>query len=397
MLKLKNTFKTVLSFVFAIVFCFAVSCKGQEEVSPPNPNEYEISAKEIKIDYCQAMPQNNADSAIVIDFKSQSILFEKNANMIRGMASTTKIMTALTAIENCELDKEFKIPKEAVGIEGSSVYLQEGEVLTLRELLYCLLLESGNDSAVAIAICVGGSQDAFVEMMNQRAMDLGLKNTCFKNPHGLSESGHHTTAKELAYITAEAMKHDVFVEICSTKTYKTRRNGIENGRILSNHNKLLNNYKGAIGVKTGYTDKDGKCLVSAAKRDNLTVIAVTLSDSSPTATHTMLLDKAFENFQRVTVAKSGEITAKVPLLNGEKEFANVQNTRDITVCLPKGAKFSIELILPENLSAPLWENQPIGEAKILCDSKEVYIISLHMIENANIKEPTFWERIFGKG
>ncbi len=354
------------------------------------------ASAENKIEYKLEMPQNNADSAIVIDAESGSILFEKNANMIRGMASTTKIMTALVALENQDPETEFNIPKEAVGIEGSSVYLQEGEPLTLGELLYCLLLESGNDAATAIAICVGGSLDGFVEMMNQRASELGLSNTHFKNPHGLSEFGHHTTAKELASITAEAMKYPLFKEIVSTKTYNVRYNGTKNGRVLSNHNKLLSSYDGAIGVKTGYTDVDGKCLVSAAERNGLTVIAVTLDDPSPTSTHKILLDKAFNSFERRIAVAKNQICADVPVINGEKEFVTVCNTREISVCLPKGAKYRIELDLPAGLNAPLKKGDIIAYARVFCEDKEVYIISLEVAEDIKIKEKSYFDKLFGK-
>lgn len=355
----------------------------------------EFANTEIKLDYCRDMPENGAGSAIVIDAESRSVLFEKNADMIRGMASTTKIMTALVAIENCLPTEEFAIPKEAIGVEGSSVYLLEGEKLTLQELLYCLLLESGNDAAVAIAICVGGSIEAFADMMNARAEELGLTDTHFSNPHGLSDYEHHTTARELAIITAEALKYPLFEEIVATKSFKVRYDGTENGRVLSNHNKLLNSYEGCIGVKTGYTEKDGKCLVSAAEKDGLRVIAVTLDDPSPTAAHTELLNAAFDNFCRLEIAKAGEITACIPVENGESGFVEVCNTSAISVCLPKGAEYSIELNLPEKLSAPVEQGLICAQGRVVSNGKEVYIISLETIEAIKEKDKSFWEKLFG--
>ena len=351
---------------------------------------------EIKMNYAVEMPNNYADSAIVIDADSGSILFEKNANMIRGMASTTKIMTALVALENQVPEAEFKIPKEAVGIEGSSVYLQEGEPLTLKELLYCLMLESGNDAAMAIGICVGGNINNFIEMMNSRAKELGLSNTNFKNPHGLSEFGHHTTAKELAVITLEAMKYPLFREIVACKSYKVRQNGKENGRVLTNHNKLLAGYDGAIGVKTGYTDLDGKCLVSAAERNGLKVIAVTLDDPSPTSTHKILLDQAFNSFERRIVVAKNQINADIPIINGENNFVSICNTQDIDVCLPKGEKYRIELELPKELNAPLKKGDIVGYAKVYYKDSEIYIISLEATEDIKIKEKSYFDKLFGK-
>ncbi len=349
----------------------------------------------IRNNYSLEIPKIGAESIAVIDAESRSLLFSKGSGIIRGMASTTKIMTALVAIENGNLNEEFKIPKEAVGIEGSSVYLTEGEPLTLSELLYCLLLESGNDAATAIAVCVGGSVEGFVNLMNARAEEIGLKHTHFTNPHGLSDYEHHTTAEELAYITAEAMEYPIFGEIVATKSFKVRRNGIENGRVLTNHNKLIGNYEGISGVKTGYTQKDGKCLVSSAERNGLRLIAVTLKDNAPTANHKILLDLGFEKFAMVKVAKAGEITAAVPLNNGEKEFVPLCNTEDISVCLPKGAKYEIELVVPEYADAPVWEGEIFGEARVLCNGKEVYIINLEITETVKIKEKSFWEKLFG--
>ncbi len=384
-----------LALLLTVAAALMLLPKSTAETSR-NPSTQDAEAcGSIKIDYCYNMPPNGADSAIVIDAKSGSVLFEKNADMIRGMASTTKIMTALVAIESCDADTEFTIPKEAVGIEGSSVYLQEGERLTLRELLYCLMLESGNDAATAIALCVGGSMEGFLALMNGKAAEMGLRHTNFTNPHGLSDYSHYTTARELAAITAEAMKYPIFCEIVATKSYKVRRNNAENGRLLTNHNKLLNGYEGCIGVKTGYTDRDGKCLVSAAKRDGLTVIAVTLKDSSPTATHKALLDGAFANFQSRKIASRGEIKGIIPLLNGESDFAEACNTEDIFICLPKGAEHKTELILPESVTAPIEANEIIAKARVISGGKEVYIIQLETQTEFKEKEKNFWEKIFG--
>ncbi len=330
----------------------------------------------VAVDFGESIPDTSAHSAIVIDAKSRNVLYSKNADIPRGMASTTKIMTALVAIENSNINEEFLIPKEAVGIEGSSVYLCEGEPLTMRELLYCLLLESGNDAATAIAICCSGSEEAFVQLMNQKAVELELEYTHFSNPHGLSNPQHKTTARELAIITATAMEYPLFCEIVSCKTAKVRYKGIENGRSLTNHNKLLFGFEGAIGVKTGYTTTDGKCLVSAAERNGLQLIAVTLSDSNATNTHKTLLNNAFENFESRLIAKSGELHTYIPISNRKGEFIHCTNTDDVYVCLPKNAQYAIEITEEMIITAPL-ELGTIG-AKAICrhNEKEVYIIIL---------------------
>ena len=386
----------VLSVSLAFILTLLWVLPRNTETAKPTFKPTLLTASAIRNDYSLELPKIGAESIAVIDAESRSLLFAKGAGIIRGMASTTKIMTALVAIENGNLNQEFAIPKEAVGIEGSSVYLAEGEKLTLLELLYCLLLESGNDAATAIAICVGGSVEEFVDLMNSKAEELGLKHTHFTNPHGLSDYEHHTTAQELAFITAEAMEYPIFRQITATKNFNVRRDGNENGRMLTNHNKLIGVYDGILGVKTGYTQRDGKCLVSAAERDGLRVIAVSLKDNSPTANHKILLDLAFEKFSKVRVAKAGEITATLPLNNGEKEFVTLCNTDEVWVCLPKGEKFQIELTIPETADAPVCEGEIFGEARVLSKGKEVYIINLEITETVKIKEKNFWERLFGK-
>lgn len=391
----KFTTHKILSFFLALGLCFRF-------VFPPHTDDgldaFAPSATPsaaLKNDYCLELAGINAESAVVMDAKSRSVLFSKGKEIARGMASTTKIMTALVAIESCHPDKEFTVPPQAVGIEGSSVYLSAGEPLTLKELLYCLLLESGNDAATAIAICVGGSQEEFVDMMNARAEEMGLKSTRFANPHGLSHEGHYTTAEELALITAEAMEYPLFREIVATKSYTVRRNGKENQRLLNNHNKLLGTYEGALGVKTGYTQKDGKCLVSAAERDGLLLIAVSLKDPAPTSTHKRMLDAAFEGFQRVAAAERGDISARVAVNGGERDFAVLYNDEDVILCLPKGEKFEISLSLPESINAPVLESEVYGTAKVTCKGETVYIINLASADAIKIKEKGLWESLFG--
>ncbi len=337
---------------------------------------YQESVYTLSTDFEAAIPQVSAESAIVIDAKTGNVIYSKNADTPRGMASTTKIMTALVAIENIDVNREFPVPKEAVGIEGSSVYLVEGEPLTIKELLYCLLLESGNDAATAIAICCAGNEKAFVDMMNAKAKEMELEYSHFSNPHGLNDPLHKTTARELALITAEAMEYPLFREIVACKTAKVRYNGNKNGRLLTNHNKLLFGFEGAIGVKTGYTRADGKCLVSAAERDNLRLIAVTLSDPNATNTHKTLLNNAFENFESRLIAAKGEIQTYVPINNKKGEFALCCNMEDIYLCLPKNAKHELEISVYENLETPIEAN--VCGANVVCryNGNEIYIIKL---------------------
>ena len=206
----------------------------------------------------------SAGSAVLLDASGSEVhtLWEQNADKRRGPASTTKIMTALVAAEKMPLSTKVTIPKEAVGIEGSSVYLTEGEVFTLEELLCCTLLESANDAATAVAIAVGGSIEEFAALMNEKCKELGLTDTHFTNPHGLDHDEHYATARELGVIAAAALENEALKKIFST--YKMTVSAPEGGsRLLINHNRLLKSIEGCIGVKTGYTKSNGRCLVSS--------------------------------------------------------------------------------------------------------------------------------------
>ena len=234
-----------------------------------------------------------AAAADIVMEQSGYVLSAGNAHTRMGMASTTKIMTALLAIERLDPETVVTVPKEAVGIEGSSIYLTEGEQITVSDLLYGLMLESGNDAATALAIAAGGTVEDFVRLMNERAAELGLEDTHFSNPHGLSADDHYTTAYDLARLTCAALENETFASIVSCKT-KTISDG---RRYLSNHNRLLRSYEGCIGVKTGYTLATGRTLVTAAERDGLTLVAVTLNDRSDWADHTRLLDYGFAHYE----------------------------------------------------------------------------------------------------
>lgn len=248
----------------------------------------------------------SARSAVLIDASSGAVLFEKNSSERLPMASTTKIMTALIILEKMQLDEVVSVPKEATLVEGSSIYLRENEEITVETLLYGLLLESGNDAAHTLAVACSGSIEAFADEMNKKAARLGLQNTSFKNPHGLTAEGHYTTAYELARITGEAMKNPVFCKIVSTQKMLAPSLDGELTRLFLNHNKLLKYYDGAVGVKTGYTEAAGRCLVSAAEKTGFRFIAVTLNDRDDWDDHCNMLNFAFENFKTIEIAAPNE-------------------------------------------------------------------------------------------
>ena len=256
--------------------------------------------------------QTSAKSAIVMEKTSGRVLWAKNADEQLPMASTTKIVTALTVIQNTpDLDKVVEVPNEAVGIEGSSVYLRAGEHLTIRELLLGLMLRSGNDCAVALALTVSGSVENFATMMNATARELGCTNSNFANPHGLPNDSHYTTAKDLATITCKALQNPEFAEIVSTKSTKINNEGYDYMRALQNKNKLLFSYEGADGVKTGYTKKAGRCFVGSATRNGMQVVVAVLNCGPMFEDTASLLDAAFASYELKRVIPENKLCGAV--------------------------------------------------------------------------------------
>ncbi|MDD3831966.1 MAG: D-alanyl-D-alanine carboxypeptidase [Clostridia bacterium] len=239
----------------------------------------------------------SAQSAILMESGSNRVLYSKNAHQKLPMASTTKIMTAYTVIKNSDLDQIVTIDSRAVGIEGSSIYLRAGEKLSVRELLYGLMLQSGNDSAVALALHVSGSIEDFAILMNKEAVALGATNSNFCNPHGLHDDSHYTTASDLGLITCAAIKLPEFSCIVSTKSIKIANGEQDNPRIINNKNKLLNIMDDANGVKTGYTKRAGRCFVGSANRDNMQLVAVVLNCGPMFEDAHRLLEYGFANYQ----------------------------------------------------------------------------------------------------
>lgn len=278
----------------------------------------------------KVQPQVSAGGAALISGDTGELIFGKNSNGILPMASTTKIMTALIVLEKCNPDDIVTVAGEACGIEGSSIYLTPGEKLTVRDLLYGLLLESGNDAATALAIAASGSTVEFTAEMNKKASEMGLTCTSFANPHGLSAQNHHTSAAELAKITYYAMKHPLFREIVSTVNYTVKDSEGVPTKYFTNHNRMLRTYSGACGVKTGYTIASGRCLVTSAERDGSTFIAVTLNDRNDWRDHKAMLDYAFENYRAVTFLPKLEISLS---LDGKL----YQNREEICLLLPKNS------------------------------------------------------------
>ena len=335
----------------------------------------------------------SAHSAAIYQPESNNFLYSKNAEVKMPMASTTKIMTALVALEKSELTDLVVIEENSVGIEGSSAYLRAGDKLTMEELLYALLLQSANDAATAIAYHIGGDVSGFASLMNDKAESLGLKNTHFTNPHGLDDDEHYTTAKELAIIASEAMKNDIFKSIVST--YKRTFSTEERSRTYVNHNKLLRMYDGCIGIKTGFTKKSGRCLVAAAERDGLTFISVTLDAPSDWSDHKKMFDYGFECLERITLAEPEEYCYKIPLLDAEKENIIVSNPDGESIITSKGEHdIKKQIRMVRYAVAPISAGDKLGEIIFTIDGKETKRINL--IANETIlkkKEKGLFDRL----
>ncbi len=341
-----------------------------------------------------ASPAVSAASAILINADTGEVIADYNADTRRGMASTTKIMTAIIAIEHGELDKKFTVPDGAIGVEGSSLYMKKGERMTMRELVTGLMLRSANDAAEAIAILIGGSVEGFADIMNRKADELGLENTHFTNPHGLSDENHYTTARELAKITAYALKNKTFCEICSSA--KATLPGPDGMRYVVNHNKLLSSYDGAYGVKTGFTKATGRCLVSAAKREGVNLVAVTLNAPNDWSDHRAMLDYGFSLFESVSLAKKGTPVCTLPLIGGDKEGVMLYIKDAVSVCLRKERSSiaeHIELISPR--FAPVYMGDEVGRIVYTLDGEIIAASPLCASEyvGAKVYKSSFTDKI----
>ena len=325
----------------------------------------------------------SAESAVLIEAESGDIIYEKNAHAPRGMASTTKIMTALCAIENMDIETVVTVPPGAVGVEGSSIYLKAGEKITLEDLLYALMLGSANDAAAAIAIAVSGSIDAFAELMNEKARELGLKRTHFENPHGLDGEAHYTTAYELAKIASYALKNEVFARIVSTVKHTIPASEGGYARTLVNHNRLLREYEDIIGVKTGFTKKCGRTLVSAARKGGVTLICVTLCDGDDWRDHRAMLDRGFELYENETLCRAGEIALEIDVTGGEKKSVLCTNKEELCAVLPKNhGEITIKTELARFIYAGQKEGEPAGRVRYFCGGRELGSVLLYLAEDA---------------
>ena len=322
----------------------------------------------------------SAKSMIVMDVDSGRVLYNKNINIKSYMASTTKILTAITVIENADVTKEFTVTKQCVGIEGSSIYLQEGEVLTIKDLLYGLMLRSGNDCAVALAIACSESVDAFVNLMNKTANRIGANNSNFTNPHGLHDDNHFTTAYDLALISCYAMKNSLFEEIVSTKSIKIPCTINNSVRVLVNKNKLLKNLDGCNGIKTGYTKKAGRCLVTGCNRNGLRLVCVVLNCGPMWEESSNVLNYCFNAYKKYKIIDKNNIISFVDTDNSNIKCAT-QVKNDVILPLTESEYQSIEVVydLPSIINKGTKKDTIVGEIKVFVKNDLIFTEKIYTI------------------
>ena len=360
-----------------------------------------ISASSVRV-YALSEEDISAKAAVVYQPDTGEVLFGKNMNEQLPMASTTKIMTTLLLIENGSLDEKFTVDSEAIKTEGSSMGLREGDIVTGRDLCAGMLLPSGNDAANASAVYVAGSIERFGELMNLRAGLIGMRNTHFVTPSGLHDDEHYSTAYDMALLASEALENDVFAEICASPTIKTHFGNPPYDRYLKNTNKLLNMYGGCIGVKTGFTDEAGRCLVSACERNGVRLVCVTLNDRNDWNDHMNMYDDAYSRICPVSV-DMGEVRADV--VGGYADSVRLIQSEEVIYPSADGynPEITCRVIVPNFVYAPVEEGQVCGKMEFSADGKVFAECTLEAAESTGYysaptetEEKSFFEKLIDK-
>ncbi|HYE09690.1 MAG TPA: D-alanyl-D-alanine carboxypeptidase family protein [Patescibacteria group bacterium] len=340
-----------------------------------------------------ANQDTSARAAVIMDVNSGRILFSKNMNEKLAMASTTKIMTTLVAIESGRLEEKVTVSKKASHTEGSSIYLHEGERHTVHDLIYAIMLRSGNDAAVAVAEHIGGSVEGFADLMNRKAQEIGATNTQFANPHGLDAAGHYTTAHDLALIAAHALRNPIFADVVSSKKKTIEGPPNENwDRVMINKNKMLWQFDGGDGVKTGFTKKAGRCLVSSATRDGMQLVCVVLNCGPMWNESSALLEYGFKNYSIQKVVDKNNFIKVVEVKDGKEKFVAVKPTEDFSIALGAGEKENVKLSVKSQgtAQAPLSRGDEAGRLEVYLENKLLSTIKLEYAENVESSSPFFY-------
>lgn len=332
----------------------------------------------------------DAVSAIAIDASSGMVLFNQNGHSVIPMASTTKIMTTLVTLQEGDLDREVEVSKNAASIRGSKVGYNAGEKVSLRELLYGLMLRSGNDCAIAIAEGIGGSVEGFCKKMNETAVSIGLVDSHFESPHGLDSQSHYSSAYDLALVTRKAKEIDEFNKIVSTKLINEEE-GIKFSREFNNINKLLYQEPNCTGVKTGYTGQAGKCLVSSFKIGSNEIIVVTLNCTPRWKESQRIYEYVKENYDFKTVLKAGQVMGEVKTY-GREENTPLVVKEDVVLPVRKDEELSIDTVIPDyELQPPVDMGEDVGAVIIKNNNGDEITVSLHLKED--IQELNIFEKI----
>ena len=331
----------------------------------------------------------SSSSEIVMEVNSKRVLYEKDANSRRYMASTTKILTAIVVIENFDIEKKVVIKKEYVGIEGSSLYLEEGEELSIKELLYGLMLRSGNDCAQALAIECCGNVKEIAKLMNATAKKIGAKNSNFVNPHGLHDDNHFTTAYDLALISSYAIKNSIFKEIVSTKKITIPCTTKDYSRVLINKNKMLTKFNGANGIKTGYTKRAGRCLVTSCNRNGMELVCVVLNCPQMWEVSASLLESSYSNYSMVKVVDKNNLLGFANDAEKNKIGLYVTNNVILPLTIYEAKNIDLQIKLHKNLPSLVKKDTYIGKVYIFAQNNLLFEEKIYNI--IDIKSKVYYE------
>ncbi|MDF2989046.1 MAG: D-alanyl-D-alanine carboxypeptidase [Eubacterium sp.] len=331
------------------------------------------------------IPKISAGAAIVLDTASGRVLYEKNAYTRRAIASTTKIMTAIVALENGNDEEDVLVSKRAAAIGGSTAHLKAGKTYKLKDLLYAMMLRSGNDAAIAVAEHIGGSVELFAEMMNRKAAEIGAINSNFVTPHGLDDPQHYSTPYDLALITQYALKNEKFCNIVGTK------NSVFDGNNITNTNEMLSLYPGVDGVKTGYTGQAGRCLVTSATKNNWRIITVVLNCATRAVraqNSKVLLDYTFGNYTNYEYLRKGQQLQEINVHKGLADKMAVYSDSDITIPLKQDEVDKVKIVynLPKTLEAPVKSDTIVGSVDYILEGKVLATSDIKSLEKVGRKD-----------
>lgn len=344
----------------------------------------------------------SAESAVVMNAQTGEVVFEKNPYEKRGMASTTKIMTALLAVESGNLKRTTKAISSDVAVEGTSIGLKGGDEVSLDVLVKGMLLESGNDAANVTATMLGPGKDKFVSLMNKRAKEIGMQSTCFRNPSGLTEDGHYSTAYDMALLASEAIRNKNFREYCGAKKLTVSYGTPEKAVTFYNHNKFLNSYDGAIGVKTGFTKASGRCLVTAVQKDGALLVAVTLNAPDDWNDHKKMYDYSLKKLKQISVSfDCGNVN--LPIVGGTEKNISVRLSSPLVFCSTENFKdYKTVVYTPAFLYAGINKNDCVGKVEVVNEKGRVIVYSyLYATENVvaetkSEQDIPFYKKIINK-